>query len=129
MHIAAGKGHADAVRLCVELGARSFETAKIYATNAGRPDMVALLDELAASPPLAGNADLKAAAASYARFTETKTEIVKLSRENTNVRSLSISLNQKHKAMLVCQGVLAALQDAIEAEPIAGVTYGKVMPR
>jgi hypothetical protein len=87
------------------------------------------LDELAAMPTLAGNPDLKAAVAGYARFNETKVQILRLSRENTNVRSLSISLGQKRKAMLVCQTLLAALEQAIQAEPIAGVTYGDVKPR
>lgn len=87
------------------------------------------LDELASVPSLAANPDLKTAAASYARFNEARAQILKLSRENTNVRSLSLSLNQKRKAMLVCQATLAALQQAIEAEPIAGVNYGKVEPR
>jgi hypothetical protein len=77
------------------------------------------LDALAALPGLAGNPDLKAARASYAEFNQLRTQILKLSRENTNVRSLAISLNQKRKAMLICQDALAALEQAIQAEPIA----------
>ena len=88
------------------------------------------LTALAAFPLLAGNADLKAAAASYARFSETRAQILKFSRANTNVRSLSISLNQKRNVMLVCQAALISLQQAIQAEPIAGMTYGTpVRPR
>ena len=74
--------------------------------------------------------DLETATARYAEFSKIKTQILVLSHENTNVRSLSTSLNQKRKAMLACQAVLSALQQAILAEPIAGVTYGTpVRPR
>jgi hypothetical protein len=85
------------------------------------------LDELAALPGLAGNPDLKTAAASYAQFNETRAQILKLSRENTNVRSLTISLTQKRKVMSLCQDILAALQQAIQSEPIAGATSGKMV--
>lgn len=78
------------------------------------------LDELAAMPTLAANPDLKAAASNYARFTDFKAQILKLSRENTNVRSLAISLGQKRKVMLVCQDALASLKNAIEHEPLTG---------
>ncbi len=77
------------------------------------------LEGLNALPGVGGSADLTAATASYARFTELKAQILKLSRENTNVRSLAISLNQKRKVMLVCQDALGALEQAIQAEPIA----------
>ncbi len=50
---------------------------------------------------------------------------VPLSRENTNVRSLALSLNQKRKAMILCLDALDALRQAILDEPIAGVTYGR----
>lgn len=87
------------------------------------------LDQLGALPALAGNADLKAAVDGYARFNELKRRVLKLSRENTNVRSLSISLNEKRKVTLTCQATLAALQQAIQAEPIRGLGGGKVRPR
>jgi len=83
------------------------------------------LDELSALPVLKRNIDLAAAISSYARFGKIKAQIIVLSRENTNVKSLSISLNQKHKVMLLCQDVLNKLQQAILEEPIAGVTYGR----
>jgi len=82
-------------------------------------DVRTSLAELAAMPNLGGNADLQTATSSYARFNETKAQILKLSRENTNVRSLTISLNQKRKVMLVCQDALTALKTAIEQESIA----------
>jgi len=88
------------------------------------------LDDLAAMPMMADNPDLKAAATSYTRFSDTKVQILKLSRENTNVRSLSISLNQKCRVMLVCRAALTALQQAIVEEPITGMTFKRpVNPR
>jgi hypothetical protein len=90
----------------------------------------ASLDGLAALPKFSEDPDLATAAADYAKFSNLRTQILALSRENTNVRSLSISLNQKRRVMLVCQAALSALQQAILAEPIAGTTYGTpVRPR
>jgi hypothetical protein len=83
------------------------------------------LDDLASFRELRGDADLAAAVSSYKRFTELRTQILALSRENTNVRSLALSLNQKRKVMTVCQDALAALRAAILEEPIPGVDYGR----
>lgn len=83
------------------------------------------LDALAKVKRLSGDADLAAATASYARFHEVKTRILALSRENTNVRSLKISLTRKRKAAMLCSDALVALQQAIQAEPVAGMDYGK----
>jgi hypothetical protein len=81
------------------------------------------LDALAAlHEPVSQEAER--AASSYSRFTETRKEILKLSRENTNVRSLTMSLGRKRKLMSLCQDALAALEQAIQAEPIPGVTHG-----
>ena len=88
------------------------------------------LEGLAALPQFGHDPELAAATARYAEFSQLKKQILALSRENTNLRSLSISLNQKRKVMLVCQDLLVAVQQAILAEPIAGVTYGTpVRPR
>jgi len=83
------------------------------------------LGGLAAMAKLDGDADLTMAASRFAHYTEIKTRILALSRENTNVRSLALSLNQKRTAMVLCRDALNALAEAIFNEPIAGVTYGR----
>jgi hypothetical protein len=82
------------------------------------------LDELSKLPIFSGDPDLEKATARYADFSKLRTQILGLSRENTNVRSLTISLNEKRKVMLSCQDALAALQQAILQEHIDGVNYG-----
>jgi hypothetical protein len=77
-------------------------------------------DGLAALMMPADNADLRLAVSRYMQFSDLRAQIVKLSRENTNVRSLTMSLNQKRKVMGVCQDALAALEQAIQQEPVAG---------
>ncbi len=82
------------------------------------------LNGLAALPKLGKDPELATATARYAELVRLKTQILALSRENTNVRSLSLSLNGKRKAMLLCQDALGALHRAILAEPIAAAGYG-----
>src|ERR1035441_2010245 len=82
------------------------------------------LGGLAVLPMFRGDTELETAASAYAKFSKVRTQILALSRENTNVRSLAISLNEKRKVMLLCQDALAALQQAILQEHIAGVNYG-----
>jgi len=83
------------------------------------------LDDLGRFPELRGDSDLAAAVSSHERFDALRAQILALSRENTNVRSLTLSLNQKRKVMTVCQEALAALRAAILAEPIPGIDYGR----
>jgi hypothetical protein len=82
------------------------------------------MDDLAAFQALRGDPDLETAALDYARFCEVRGRILALSRENTNVRSLAMSLGQKRKVLVLCQDVLSALQQAIQDEPIMGVNVG-----
>lgn len=77
----------------------------------------AALDELAAIPALRDDADLRTAAASYARFGLLRTRILTLSRENTNVRSATLSLREKQRVMMLCRTALDGLEQAIGAEP------------
>jgi hypothetical protein len=63
--------------------------------------------------------DLETAMSSYARFTELKKQVLDLSRQNTNVRSLIISLNQKRKASQICRDALDTLERAIQSESVA----------
>jgi len=79
------------------------------------------LESLAALREAGGKPDLEAAASFYSRFSGVKARVLELSRANTNVRSLAISLNQKRKALSACQEALSALEEAIAREPIAAV--------
>jgi hypothetical protein len=81
-------------------------------------EMRAAFDGLAAQPDLRADSDLATARAGYARFSELRTQILALSRENTNVRSLAMSLDQKRKAMAMCQDALQALQQKFAGEPM-----------
>ena len=67
-----------------------------------------------------GDSDLATGFSAYERFSEVRAKILPLSRQNTNVRSLAISLDQKRKVMFLCQDALASLQQAIAEEPIPG---------
>ena len=71
------------------------------------------LADLATIRGLADDKDLAKAVASYEQFTEIRSQILKLSRENTNVRSLAISLNEHRRAMLLCQDALTGLEQEI----------------
>jgi len=94
------------------------------AMNRDDQEIRSALDALVAHPELPGDGDVRTAVSSYARFDELRTEILALSRENTNVRSLALSLNQKRKVMALCQDALDALKQAILEEPIPGTNYG-----
>ncbi len=83
------------------------------------------LNGLVALPELGASAELQTATSSWARFRDIEAQILALSRENTNVRSLVISLNRKRNVMRTCQESLAALRHAIDEEPLLGVTYGR----
>jgi hypothetical protein len=57
---------------------------------------------------------MDAARTAYADFTAIRKTILALSRENTNVRSLAIALDQKRKVAASCQEPLDALQQAVQ---------------
>jgi hypothetical protein len=79
------------------------------------------LSELAAIAGLAGDADVQAAVASYGRFSDLRREILTLSRENSNVRSLSLSLDDGRKVMFLCLHSLELLRKAILEESAPGM--------
>jgi hypothetical protein len=102
--------------------ASNAEMDKLEATMAKEDREVRQsLQALATMPALSNNTDLMTAASNYDHYSEIKAQILKLSRENANVRSVAISLNQKRNVMFQCQDALAALENAIQQEPVAGV--------
>ena len=84
------------------------------------------LEDLKAVPDLRDRADLATAASSFVRYDKIRSQILALSRENTNVRSLALSLNRKRKVTLLCQDALNALKQAILKEPVRGIDYPAV---
>ena len=59
---------------------------------------------------------IDAAQAAYAEFWRINTEVMKLSHQNSNVRSLALSLGQKRNTTVQCQDALAALEEAIQSK-------------
>jgi hypothetical protein len=59
---------------------------------------------------------IDATQAAYAEFWRINTEVMKLSHENSNVRSLALSLGQKRNTTVQCQDALAALEEAIQSK-------------
>ncbi len=61
-----------------------------------------------------------AASAALDRFMALNAEIISLSRRNTNVRSLALSLDQKRQIVVKCEDSLRALRTALEKHEYAG---------
>jgi len=61
-----------------------------------------------------------AAKAALDRFLAVNQQIISLSRRNTNVRSLALSLNEKGKVIPQCEEVLHALRDALAKRGAVG---------
>ena len=71
------------------------------------------LESLRALVQPASRAKVAAAAAALDRFMDVNAQIMALSRRNTNVRSLVLSLNEKPKATEACEQTLRALRDSL----------------
>jgi hypothetical protein len=71
------------------------------------------LDELRVLLPASAQGQLRAASAALDKFVDLNTQIIKLSRRNTNVRSLALSLDEKRKIAKSCEDSLRALQAAL----------------
>lgn len=71
------------------------------------------LDSLKGLLQPAAGAQLTAAASALDRFTAANAEIVTLSRRNSNVRSLALSLGKKRTVTAECDDMLQALEDAL----------------
>jgi hypothetical protein len=71
------------------------------------------LQGLAGVVRAASRPQLAAAVGALDRLMEVNTQIIGLSRRNTNVRSLAMSLNEKGKLTTACEDRLRALQAAL----------------
>ncbi|MFN8058506.1 MAG: hypothetical protein U0Q12_05025 [Vicinamibacterales bacterium] len=65
-------------------------------------------------------AGVDTAAERFSRLWDLNAEIVRLSRQNTNVRSLALALNEKGKRFVACEQALAALSSALEQRSALG---------
>ncbi|MEP7310679.1 MAG: hypothetical protein ABJA98_34690 [Acidobacteriota bacterium] len=78
------------------------------------------LETLATLVQPASRARLAVAATALDRFMDLNAEIIGLSRRNTNVRSLALSLDQKHTLTAACEGSLRELQNALAKRGFTG---------
>ncbi|QDT74768.1 MCP four helix bundle domain-containing protein [Lacipirellula limnantheis] len=76
----------------------------------------ASLETLANLPGAEQQAELAQAQAAYQEFQKVQTQILELSRRNSNVRSLTLSLGKKRLATASCTETLTALQKSIRNE-------------
>ena len=78
------------------------------------------LKELAGLVQPTSRPQLAAAETALGRFIDYNADIVRLSRRNSNVRSLAMSLDQKRKVAAACEASLRALQDALAQQGFMG---------
>jgi len=78
------------------------------------------LRKLAGLLPPASRPQLAAATAALDRFDDLNTQIIALSRRNTNVRSLALSLGRKRVVTERCEESLHAIQDALVKRSFTG---------
>jgi hypothetical protein len=71
------------------------------------------IDELRGMLPATSEAPLDAAVAALDRFLSINTEIITLSRRNSDVRSLALSLGETRKVTAECEAHLQALEEAV----------------
>ena len=79
------------------------------------------LDALRPLISAASRRKLDAAATALKTFLELNSQIIALSRRNTNVHSLMLSLDEKRKLTLACQDNLRALQTALSKRGYSGI--------
>ena len=100
----------EAVMTRMEQQMSTSQTAARKALDALRP-----LVSAASQPKLA------AAASALGKFMDLNSQLIALSRRNTNVHSLMLSLDEKRKVTLACQNDLQALQTALSKRGYSGI--------
>lgn len=80
----------------------------------------AALESLAPLLPSSARAGVAAARTALDQFMQVNAQVVALSRRNTNVRSLALSLDQKRELISACQESLRALRAALSKRGFTG---------
>ncbi len=73
------------------------------------------LDELAGIVDEKSRHVLLQAKTAFSEFMEVTAKVVKLSRQNSNIKSLELSLGKKRKVTAQCDEILAAFQEAVQS--------------
>ncbi len=84
----------------------------IHASDMVVKESLAKLDGIVSGD---GKKLVEEAAAAYADFEKVTAEVIKLSRQNTNIKSFELSLGRKRKVTTQCDEMLAALQEAVHS--------------
>jgi hypothetical protein len=79
------------------------------------------LDQLRVLLPPSSQGHLRTATAALDKFMDLNLQIIALSRRNTNVRSLALSLDEKRKITTSCEESLHALQAALAKRGFTGI--------
>ncbi|NOS73260.1 MAG: hypothetical protein HOP36_01715 [Methyloglobulus sp.] len=74
------------------------------------------LNTLSGIAALRDNPDLKSAQTAYDRFLKLTSEVLRLSRLNTNIKSAELSLGKKRLISSQCQEILTTLQGTVQAQ-------------
>jgi hypothetical protein len=90
------------------------------AMAASAHDARAALEDLRRLLPAGRRTQLEAAVAAFDRFSAAHAEVIALSRRNSNVRSLALSMGRTRALMLKCDASLAALEAALARHQFTG---------
>ncbi|MDP3478778.1 MAG: MCP four helix bundle domain-containing protein [Desulfoprunum sp.] len=75
------------------------------------------LDELTGIVGKDSNDALLQAKEAFSEFMEVTVKVIKLSRQNSNIKSLELSLGRKRKVTAQCEEILATFQEAVHDRP------------
>jgi hypothetical protein len=75
------------------------------------------LNDLSGITDMRGRSSLNDANTAFTEFMTVNTEVVKLSRQNSNIRSLELSLGKKRNVAAHCEEILGLMQEKLRVKP------------